>query len=78
MLTLEIDHASHVIQAGSSRAIAFSLEITALGDAALAASQLMLGKTYVFEGFWAPAHYRTKRLGFQITQVIGAVDAAHN
>lgn len=76
--TLELDHTSTVEQAGSHRAIAFNLEATALGDAALTSSHLSIGQHYVFEGFWAPTHYRTKRLGFQITQVIGAVDAAHN
>jgi primosomal replication protein N len=74
--TLEIDHASTVEQAGSHRAIAFNLEATALGDAALATSHLQLGQHYAFDGFWAPAHYRTKRLGFHITQVVGAVEVA--
>jgi primosomal replication protein N len=74
--TLEIDHTSMVEQAGSHRAIAFNLEATALGDAALATSHLQLGQHYAFDGFWAPAHYRTKRLSFQITQVVGTVDAA--
>jgi primosomal replication protein N len=70
MLTLEIDHACQVFQAGSHRAISFSLEITALGDAAIAASQLMLGSIYTFEGFWAPAHYRTKRIGFHLLHIV--------
>lgn len=70
VINLEIDHASEVIQAGSSRAVCFSLEITALGDAALAASQLLLGKVYTFEGFWAPAHYRTKRITFHLQRMV--------
>jgi primosomal replication protein N len=70
VMTLELDHTSTVEQAGSSRAIAFNLEATALGDAALAVSQLVLGQQVTFAGFWAPAHYKTKRLTFHITQVI--------
>jgi primosomal replication protein N len=77
VMTLEIDHTSQVMQAGSSRAIAFTLEATALDDAALAVSQLQLGQSYSFKGFWAPAHYRTKRLGFHILQVIDSQQAPH-
>jgi primosomal replication protein N len=68
--TLGLDHTSTVEQAGAPRTIAFHLEATALGDAALAASHLQLGQHYTFEGFWAPAHYRTQRLGFHITQLV--------
>ncbi len=70
VMTLELDHTSTVEQAGSTRALAFNLEASALGDAALAVSQLVLGQLATFEGFWAPAHYKTKRLAFHITQLI--------
>lgn len=74
VMTIDIDHTSTVMQAGSNRAIAFTLEATALDDAALAVSQLQLGQHYTFKGFWAPAHYRTKRLGFNILQVLDSTD----
>jgi primosomal replication protein N len=70
VVTLELDHTSQVEQAGAFRAVAFTLEATALDEAAIAVSQLQLGQSYTFKGFWAPAHYRTKRLGFHISYVI--------
>ncbi len=72
VMTLELDHTSTVEQAGAPRALAFTLEATALDEAAIAVSQLQLGYSYTFKGFWAPAHYRTKRLGFHILQVLTA------
>ena len=74
VVTVEIDHTSQVMQAGSPRAVAFNLEATALDDAAITVSQLQLGQQYSFKGFWAPAHYRTKRLGFHILQVHHSLD----
>jgi primosomal replication protein N len=64
--TLELEHASQIIQAGNPRALLFTVEATALGEAALAVAPLQLGETYTFTGFWAPAHYRSKRIGFNV------------
>lgn len=74
VLTAELDHTSTVEQAGSLRSLAFTLEATALGEAALALSQLQLGHSYTFTGFWAPAHHRSKRLGFHIVQQMNTND----
>ena len=69
VMNIELDHHSQVLQASSERAIMFTIDATALGEVALKVAELDLGKQYTFDGFWAPAHHRTKRMGFHILQV---------
>jgi primosomal replication protein N len=70
LITLELNHHSQVQQAGSTRKIAFNLEATALGETAIAVDSLTLGKQYTFEGFWALAHYRSKRISFHVCDIL--------
>jgi primosomal replication protein N len=70
VMTLDLDHRSHVLQAGSMREIAFNLQATALEQAAFAVDALETGQCYTFEGFWALAHYRSQRVAFHILHVV--------
>jgi primosomal replication protein N len=70
VITLHLEHSSQVQQANSLRAIQFSIEATALDTIALTADTLNTGDVYTFEGFWAPAHYRTQRLTFHILALV--------
>ncbi|MEN9911783.1 MAG: hypothetical protein RI956_227 [Pseudomonadota bacterium] len=66
VMTLNLEHNSQVQQANSLRVVQFSIESTALDSIALTSNNLNIGDIYTFEGFWAPAHYRTQRLTFHI------------
>ncbi len=66
VMTLNLEHNSQIQQANSLRAVQFSIEATALDAIALISNKLNIGNVYTFEGFWAPAHYRTQRLTFHI------------
>jgi primosomal replication protein N len=66
IMNLHLEHSSQVQQAKSFRTIQFSIEAIALDDIALLVNGLNIGETYTFEGFWAPAHYRTQRITFHI------------
>ncbi len=74
VMTLTLEHQSQILQAGHARQVAFTLEATALESVALAVESLTMGETYTFEGFWAPAHYRTQRLTFHILAVLTSLD----
>ena len=69
-MNLELDHQSQVDLIDSVRQLSFTVEAVALGDAALAVNELSLGNHHEFEGFWAPAHHRTKRIGFHVLRVL--------
>ena len=69
VINLELDHQSQIVQADSVRQLSFTVEAIALGDVALVVDSLALGKLYTFDGFWAPAHHRIKRIVFHVLKV---------
>lgn len=70
IITLNLMHTSQVQQAGSIRTIQFNLEAIALDTITALISPLNIGELYTFEGFWAPAHYRFKKITFHILHLL--------
>jgi primosomal replication protein N len=71
-----LDHASEVMEAGLRRKLAFSFEVTAIGDMARQLSDENLGSELALGGFLAPRSRRSTRIRVHVLELTRLAPAA--